>query len=45
MEVLDIDESIASRLSSFYWQDSNGQLEEVEGVTAELIDRIKTLFK
>ena len=45
MEVLGVDLETAYGLSDFFYQgnESNG-LEEVEGVTAEMIERIKRYF-
>lgn len=45
MEVLGIDADLATNLHLFYLQDLPGPLEDIEGISAELIQKIKSTFK
>jgi hypothetical protein len=44
-EVLNIDDELAYRIRNFYWyQNQGGNLEEIEGITDEVIEKIKIYF-
>jgi len=44
-EILEVDPGLARRISSYFWRrGTGGQLQDIEGVTPELLDKMRKLF-